>query len=804
MKVSLSWLSKYVPIELGPNELADALTMVGLEVEAVSNRFEYLDKVVVGDVVQVGPHPNADKLKLCEVDVGDRLLRIVCGAPNVANGLRVPIAMPGMVFLDGFHLERAAIRGVESEGMICSERELGLSADHSGVMVLEPTLKPGQQLVSALGLSDFVLEIDVTPNRSDCLSIIGVAREIAAIQNTPLKYPDCHIQDGQENISDFTSVTIDAPEHCPRYTARLIDGVKIGLSPFWLQDRLFSVGLRPINNVVDITNFILMEMGQPLHAFDFDNLAENRIVVRTANPKERFETLDQTERVLEKDMLMICDGKRPVGIAGVMGGLNSEIGETTTRVLIESAYFNPKSIRKTAKKLGLNTEASHRFERGVDPEGTRLALDRASRLMVEICGGKAIGSAIDNYPQPISNKKIFLSVKDTNRLLGRTFFKNEVEERLSSIEFKVESVDEETLAVQAPPFRVDIQRPQDLMEEVARLTGFDHIPATFPVIPAGAKHLNQMVTFKKRIRRLMAGLGFLETINYSFVSGKSIDRLRLKDDDSKRQVVKILNPLAKDQSIMRTSLVPGLLETVCRNISQQIRSLKLFEVGKVYIGQGVDHLPEETEMLTVLWTGSRFDSGWFTKEAPCNFFDIKGTAEGLFQGLKIERVKFTALSENRCSYTELGQTAQIFIGDDEAGLVGEVNHQVLKNFDIHQNVFICELNVNHLLNVVPDSPQSEPISKYPAASRDFTIIVDKEIESREILHCVENIQEKLIEAVHLFDVFEGTPIQEGKKSISFRITYRSKTKTLEDENVNRIHQLISKTLLSTFDALLPE
>lgn len=804
MKVSVSWLKSYVPIKLGPDGLSDALTMVGLEVEGVSNRFEYLSKVVVGEIVEVGPHPNADKLKLCKVDAGGRLLRIVCGAPNVANGLRVPIAMPGMVFLDGFRLERATIRGIESEGMICSEKELGLSADHSGVMVLEPTLDPGQQLVSALGLSDGVLEIDVTPNRPDCLSMIGMAREIAAIQKAPLQYPDCHMEDGQDNISEFTSVKIDAPKHCPRYTARLIDDIKIDSSPFWLQDRLFSVGLRPINNVVDITNFILMEMGQPLHAFDFDNLAENRIVVRTAGPGERFITLDQKERTLEKNMLMICDGKRPVGIAGVMGGLNSEIGETTTRVLIESAYFNPMSIRKTAKKLGLKTEASHRFERGVDPEGTRLALDRAARLMVEICGGKAIGSAIDNYPQPILRKKVFLSVKNTNRLLGRNFLQKEVEERLSSIEFKVDTVDDETLGVEAPSFRVDIQRPQDLMEEVARLSGFDHIPATFPVIPAEAKRPNRMVAFKKRIRRLMAGFGFFETINYSFISDQSIERLRLKQEDSKRQVVQILNPLTKDQSIMRTSLIPGLLETVCRNISQQIRSLKLFEVGKVYIGQGTDHLPEETEMLTVLWTGSRFESGWFTKETFCDFFDIKGTLEGLLQGLKVEGVKFTVLPDDQCAYTELGQTAQIFIGNDEAGLVGEVNHQVLENFDIQQNVFIGELNVNHLLNIVPESPQSEPISKYPAASRDFTIIVDKEIESREILRCVENIQEMLIEDVHLFDVFEGTPIPEGKKSISFRITYRSKSKTLEDEDVNQIHQKISKILLSTFDALLPE
>lgn len=803
MKASISWLNQYVPIDMGVEKLSDALTMVGLEVESVYNRYEYLDRVVVGKIAQVGPHPNADKLKLCSVDTGDRLLKIVCGAPNVAEGLHVPVAVTGMVFPDGFRLERATIRGIESEGMICSEKELGLSLDHSGVMVLKPVHEPGQQLLSALDLFDGVLEIDVTPNRADCLSMIGVAREIAAIQKSPLKYPDCRMTDGPEDILEFTSVTIDAPQHCPRYTARLIDGVKIAPSPFWLQDRLHSVGLRPISNVVDITNFILMEMGQPLHAFDFDNLAENRIVVRTAAPGECFTTLDGKERTLENEMLLICDGKKPVGIGGVMGGLNSEIAETTTRVLIESAYFNPTSIRKTAKKLGLSTEASHRFERGVDPEGARLALDRAARLMVDICGGKAIGSAIDNYPRPILPQTVVLTVSDTNRLLGRRFKQKEVEQRLSSIEFKVDTVDDETLAVQAPTFRVDIQRPQDLIEEVARLTGFDHIPATFPAIPAEAKHPDPMVAIKKQIKRQMAGFGFLEVITYSFVSDQATEQLKLEPGDEKSRVIKILNPLAKDQSTMRTSLVPGLLDTVYRNGSQQIRDLKLFEVGKVFIDQGPDRLPEEIEMLAVLWTGLRFRSGWHTQDAPCDFFDIKGAIEGLLRALKVEDAQFAALTQKPCSYTEGGQTARIFTTKGEIGLLGAVNSQVLQNFDIHQDVFVGELNIASLLETIPDHPRSETISKYPAVSRDFTIIVDKAIESREILGCVQNLNEKHVEAVRLFDVFEGRPIPEGKKSISFRITYRSKSRTLEDEDVNGIHRRISKTLLSSFDASLP-
>jgi len=387
MKVSLSWLRDYVSIEMEVADLAEALTMIGLEVESVSERYEYLDNVFVGRIVEIHPHSNADKLKVCNVNLGDRIIPVVCGAPNAEKDLLAPVALPGTLLSDGSILESGIIRGEPSEGMLCSEAELGLGVDQSGIMILDPTLTVGNRLTKALELSDKVLEFDLTPNRPDCLSIIGVAREIAAIQKTRVKYPEITLRELNDNIFKFSSVTIEAPDHCPRYAARLIVGISVAPSPFWLQDRLMSVGLRPINNIVDITNFILMETGQPLHAFDFDRLAESRIVVRTAKDGESFTTLDQKDRVLSKDMLLICDGERPVAVAGVMGGLNSEIEDKTTRVLIESACFNPTSIRKTSKKLGLSTDASHRFERGVDPEGTVRAANRAAQLMVEITGG---------------------------------------------------------------------------------------------------------------------------------------------------------------------------------------------------------------------------------------------------------------------------------------------------------------------------------------------------------------------------------------------------------------------------------
>ena len=441
MKVSLSWLNDYVPIQMDPADLADALTMVGLEVESVSARYRYLDTVFVGQIEAIAPHPNADKLSLCQVDTGQGQISVVCGAPNIKTGMLSPIALPGTQFPEGFVLEKSVIRGQTSEGMLCSEGELGLGIDRSGIMTLEPSLNVGDKLAAALGLADTIFEIDLTPNRPDCLSVIGVAREIAALQNSPLKYPDFKLADKSNKISKLTSIKIEAPDHCPRYVARLLEDIKIKPSPFWLQERLLSVGLRPINNIVDVTNFVLMETGQPLHAFDFDRLAENRIVVRTARQGEAFVTLDQKERVLDPETLMICDGEKAVAVGGVMGGLNSEIEDDTTRVLLESAYFNPISIRRTSKLLGLNTDASHRFESGIDPEGQIAAANRAAKLMAELGGARLISGLIDEYPNKQSVKSVKLSVKNTNRLLGTQLKRKEVGSFLKSIEFKIEKMD---------------------------------------------------------------------------------------------------------------------------------------------------------------------------------------------------------------------------------------------------------------------------------------------------------------------------------------------------------------------------
>jgi phenylalanyl-tRNA synthetase beta chain len=807
MKVSLSWLKDYIDINMDAADLADALTMVGLEVDSVADRYGYLNSVVVGRVVEVNRHPNADKLKVCRVDTGGRISSVVCGAPNVEPGMHAPLAKPGTVFPDGAQLENSVIRGISSQGMLCSDAELGLGMDSSGIMALDSSLKVGDRLADALGLYDMVFEFDLTPNRPDCLSVIGIAREIAAIQKTSLKYPDYGIEDKADTIHKITSVKIEAPDHCPRYSARLVENVTVKMSPFWLQDRLLSIGLRPINNIVDITNYVMMETGQPLHGFDFDFLAENRIVVRTAAAGEKFITLDEKERKLGAEMLMICDGTKAVGVGGVMGGLNSEIEATTTRVLIEGAYFNPVSIRKTSKNLGLSTDASHRFERGVDPEGTARAVSRAAKLMVELAGGSHVEGIIDEYPIPQTAKSVNLSVRRTHRLLGIEPDVQKIEHLLESIEFKVEKITaedgDELLTVMPPTFRVDISRPEDLMEEVARLSGYNNIPTTFPAIPAESRTPDGNLDLRNRIKRLMTGFGFTEAITYSFASEMSSDRLRLKDNDARRAFIHILNPLTEDQTVMRTSLVPGLIEAATYNIARQVKNLKLFEVGKTFIRSDRQDLPIESEILTALWTGTRNDASWHSREIPCDFYDMKGVVDGLIHGLKIDRIRFTQMPEDSCDYTRPGYTAKILSEGLQVGLVGELHSRVRSNFDLKQATFIFELELDKIISLIPPATDSRPIPRFPAIYRDITIIVDRRIETQTVLDAVDDIGEELVERLHLFDVFEGDPIAAGKKSVSFRVTYRSSAKTLEDDDVNDLHKAITDKLLHAFDATLP-
>jgi phenylalanyl-tRNA synthetase beta chain len=803
MKVSLSWLKEYVRIESDIHDLASALTMAGLEVESVSNAYDYLEKVVVGRIIGIKPHPNATKLKICRVDAGDRIVQIVCGAPNAKENQTAILALPGAVLPDGSRLAKCEIRGEISEGMLCSERELELGDDKSGIMVLSGDYKTGECITSAMNLSDYVLEIGLTPNRSDCLSIIGIARETAAIQKTGIKYPDVCKPDKKKEIIDYTSVKIEAPEHCPRYSAGIVMDITVAPSPFWLRKKLVSIGQRPINNIVDITNFVMLECGQPLHAFDFDLMEENRIVVRTALKGEKFTTLDKKERILDHDMLMICDGKKPVAIAGIMGGLNSEIVNTTKRVLIESAYFNPLSVRKTSKRLGLSTEASYRFERGVDPAGTVKALMRAATLMADIGKGKLIKGVIDEHPLTQKAKSISLSINATNRTLGTKISKKTIKNLLESIEFKVKDGGADSLKVTPPSFRVDISRPEDLMEETARLYGYDRIPVSLPLMQSETALPLKTLSLREKIRNIMTGLSYSEAINYSFISRSSSDMLCLSPDDLKRKMVPVLNPLTEDQSVMRTSLVPGLLDTMRRNLSQQTRTLKIFETGKIFINNGNESLPEEIEMVAGLITGGRHRQTWYEKETECDFYDIKGAVEALTAGLNMENIRFTKRPVELCRYTRYGYSANIIAENETIGLIGEVHPEVIHNFDLKQKAFIFEIDCKAILSLSDREKKAGQLPKFPASTRDITIITDRNTEAMSILEKIKCTGEKLLENSYLFDIFEGASMPPGKRSISIRITYRSSEKTLEDGEVNDIHKTITDRLIKEFSASLP-
>ncbi|MBE0598549.1 MAG: phenylalanine--tRNA ligase subunit beta, partial [Desulfuromonadales bacterium] len=617
MIVTYNWLKEFVDLDLAPEELAHRLTMAGLEVEAMEKLGEGLDRVVVARLISVEPHPEADRLTLCQVDTGSETLPIVCGARNHKTGDLVALAQVGATLPGDFRIKKSKIRGRESMGMLCSEKELGLAEESEGIQILPPGLELGQPVFLAMGLKDVRFELGLTPNRADCLSVIGVAREVAAMVGRPLRLPRPQLPEAGRAISEQTSVSIEDPERCPRYAARLIRGVQIGPSPDWLVRRLQTVGLRSINNVVDVTNLVLMELGQPLHAFDFQLLRGGRIVVRPAREGELFTTLDSQSRPLKQTDLTICDGEGPVALAGIMGGENSEIRPQTIDILLESAYFNPTTIRRTSKRLGLHTESSHRFERGVDIDLVPIALDRAAALILELAGGEAARGRLDVYPRPVAARQLTISPRRSEEILGLSLPAAEIARLLRGIGLQVEREGDgadadadASLKVTVPVFRHDLEREIDLIEEVARLNGYDRIPVTMPVGGALCHPPRESQRQLRRLRDLLVGAGFSEVINYSFVAPAGVDRLGLAEGDPRRQMVRVLNPLTEEQSVMRTTLMPSLLETVARNLAYRSRDLRLFELRPVFHPQAGDELPVEKMRLTAVVCGRREPEGW--------------------------------------------------------------------------------------------------------------------------------------------------------------------------------------------------
>jgi phenylalanyl-tRNA synthetase beta chain len=811
MKVTLSWIKEYISLDLEPDEIASRLTMAGLEVDAVENLYAYLQDIVVARVLEVKKHPGADKLSCCLVDTGNGLpVPIVCGAPNVRPGMLSPCALPGVTLPGDVKIKKSKIRGEVSEGMLCSGAELRLDTDASGIMDLDGDPAPGTPLDQALGICDTVFEIDLTPNRPDCLSVLGVAREIGAFVTPlqPVVKPDVTLPAqrlSEQSIHQHMQVEILDPYLCPRYSAGLLFDVTVGPSPLWLRRRLESVDLTPINNVVDVTNFVMMETGQPLHAFDYDNLAQGHIVVRKAGTAMAFTTLDSKVHTLEPDMLMICDGQRPVALAGVMGGENSEISQNTTRVLIESACFNAVSIRRTAKRTGMATDASHRFERGVDPEGTVYALKRAMTLMAELCDASFANEVIDVHPMPAAPVRIDLDPRALNIRLGTDFSSQEMAKILKSVGFGVEFAEQGHMTVSVPSFRVDVTRPEDLSEEVARLWGYNRIQTTYPPVPAKGRPLDPLIAARRAVRCILMGRSFYEAINYNFIASDFCDRLFLPETDPRRDVVKILNPLSDQMSVLRTSLLPGLLDNMRKNTFQQTDTLHLFEIGKTFFNTGRDSLPKEIEMLAGLITGSRTHQTWYSKKQPMDFFDLKGVVEDLLEGLGIDDVTYVRLDGTACPYFEPGHGAAITRGGD-LGVLGKISRPVMKKFGLKQDAYVFELDLAAVMAQMPDQIQAAPLPRFPSISQDVTLIVDRHLPVGDVLEEIKSFagDQPLVEDIYLFDLFEGSSLADGKKSLSFRIVYRSDARTLTEKHIRKLHTALSSRLVERFHADLPE
>lgn len=807
MKLTLNWLQNYVDTTgFTPAELSEKLTMLGLEVDSVDPLFEELAALKTGLVVSCEKHPDADKLSLCQVQVGEDTHQIVCGAPNVREGLCVTVALPGAVLPGNFKIKKSKVRGIASAGMLCSERELGLSEDHDGIMELAEGTEHGQRFIDAMKLADTLVEIDLTPNRPDCASVIGCAREIAGKIGRELKIP----VKGHEIVNQSPDFTVDIESHelCPRYAGKLIKNVKIAKSPWWLRKILVSVGLRPINNIVDITNFVMLEYGQPLHAFDFNKLEGGRIVVRQPHTSEtEIETLDGTQRALSPEMLLICDAQKPVAVAGVMGGANSEVDANTTDILLESACFNAVSVRKTARRLNLSTDASWRFERGVDPDGTINALDRAAQLIAELAGGDFPEEGIDNYGGRTPITTLTLSISRTSTLIGVDFTGEELTKMLLSIEMRVANKDEDTLWVSPPSFRIDIEREADLVEEIARIYGYDNVPTATPLV-----NLSYPEQDKNRLKRYplaekITRTGFYEAINYSFTSPFHADMLGLEEGDYRRANVALLNPLSEEQSVMRTSLLPSLLENVKRNISFQKTAIRLFEIGKVFFSQGKDVQPLERQHITGVLSGNRFgeSSQLYFKNAHVDIFDAKGVVEFIFAEMGLrnlankEEIVFTVPPEGaREPFSSEHYSLVIHIGDTILGTIGKIEKDVLKNFGIKNEVFYFDLNFDALCEVASQDTAFCSLPVYPAVKRDIALVVASNVSAGELLATVRSSKDKLIESAEIFDVFEGGKVEKGFKSVAISITYRSQTKTLTEKNVEKSNSKIVSLLTDRF------
>lgn len=781
MKISLNWVKDYVDLEgISVSDIIEKLTISGLEVEDVEDKGKELDNFVVGYVKEKKKHPNADKLSVCQVSTGDEVFNVVCGAPNVEAGQKVAFAKIGAVVPEGgFKITKAKLRGEVSMGMICSERELGLSDNHQGIMVLDSSLEPGTPLALALGLDDIIFEISVTPNRPDALSHIGVARDVAALFNRPLRLPEIKLNESPEAIEKAAAVEVLDPSGCPRYTARTVKNVKVQDSPAWLKKKLSNIGLRPINNVVDVTNFILHEIGQPLHAFDLNRLAGNKIIVKRASDGETFVTLDSKERRLFSTDLVICDAERPVAIAGVMGGENSEVTADTKDILIESAYFNPSSIRKTAKSLILSTDASYRFERGTDPNITAYAASRAAQLISELGGGEVLSGMIDVYPEKIIPLNVTLRFSRITKVLGFEIANEEVKQILVNLGLRILSESGDELMLEVPTYRPDIEREVDVIEEVARIYGYDKIPAVEKISITLEPKTDPSV-IKDRIRDAANALGFFEIISNSL---QSVEVAAVTGNP-----IEVLNPQSADMSALRTSLLQGALYAVAKNLNSGEKNLMLFEVGNIFNKLSESEIKSfadisETESLMFVVSGKAQSTSWFAKERSFDIYDLKGLINSFLEKICLDNVLNDSyyLIENKNFQYKIAKR----FNDIEIGSGGLVSKDVLKKFDISQDVYCFEFNLTELAKIPVPQKRFRDLLKFPKVVRDCAFILDRQVTSDDVTGLIYKNSSSLLKKVELFDIFESQNLGEGKRSLAFSLEYFDENRTLKDEEVEK-------------------
>lgn len=783
MKVPVNWLKDYIDIDLSPQELGDALTLSGSKVEEVIVTGDIIDKVVTGKIIELEKHPEAEKLSICQVNIGqEEPIQIVTAATNMKEGDIVPTALHGSTLADGTKIKKGKLRGAVSNGMFCSEEELGIAGDEPvvGLMILPEDTPVGKDIKEVINLQKAIIDFEITSNRPDCLSVIGIARETAATLGKEYRMPNIDFKATSSNkIEESLKVEV-RDQLCRRYMAKGITNVKIEPSPQWMQERLLEAGVRPINNIVDITNFVMIELGQPMHAFDRRQISSNTIVVERAKEGEKFTTLDGEERILDSEILNIKDGDRTIALAGIMGGLNSEVKEDTIEIVFECANFDGTNIRISSKKLALRTEASAKFEKDLDPNAVEIAMNRACNLIEELDAGEIMEGTIDIYPEKLEPHTLKVDSKWVNEFLGTSISKEDMKVYLDRLDLKT-NIEGDTLVINVPTFRCDMNIREDVAEEIARIYGYNKVPSTIPATQTLKGGKNEKQVLQTKVIDTLIGSGLNQSIAYSFVSPKVFDKVLIPEDSNLRKVVNIKNPLGEDYSIMRTTSIPSMMESLGRNYSRNNDIVRLFEIGKIYIPhEDMRELPEERNLVTIGMYGE------------VDYFELKGVVENILHCLGVKKAKFIRESENPTFHP--GKTAALYIKNELVGVLGEIHPDVSETYGVEERCYIAELNLDVLFKYSDTEKKYIPLPKFPAVTRDLAVLVDEEILVQDIEEIIKKQGGKILESVKLFDVYQGKQIPEGKKSIAYALIYRGENKTLTDNEVNKVHDKIVKTL----------